>query len=131
MKLKSVLFIACFGLMTHAWTSNIHSYPGANSADSKATTNNANSASACMIKIINDLNTPVDIDGTYTDGMGLIPFTMRPYGDVQFIDLYYNWNCHSEMYRIGMDYVNLYHVRSGKTLYTSDYLYANKAAKNK
>jgi hypothetical protein len=115
MKLKSLLFICCFSLLSSAFADNRHIHPRANDkVDAKSAAKGARWPGYCEIEVVNRSNDDVNVFGTFDDGSTMDPFTIHRFGydAPQFISLYYYGYCHSGM--------NLYveTVRGGYRLYT-------------
>ena len=97
MKLKSLLVVLCFSLFTQVFAANLHLHPKADAADKKAIQKGLTYPGYCQIELINDSYTDVRVFGTFDDGATL-DFGIYRYESPHYIDLFYNFYCHSGMY---------------------------------
>ncbi|MCP0913026.1 MULTISPECIES: hypothetical protein [Legionella] len=96
MKIKSLIFLCCFGLLSNVFAgTNQHIHPKAN--DQKGQQVSA-AYSNCDITIINNSFDNVQVTGTFDDGSPLIPFSVYSFEAPHYISLYYYNYCHSGMY---------------------------------
>ncbi|VEG92425.1 hypothetical protein [Legionella spiritensis] len=114
MKLKSLLFVCCLGLLSAAFADNRHIHPQAKEKDVKSSVKNAMYPNYCEIEIINDSYDGVNVYGRFDDGSYLDAFSIRRYEAPHYISLYYYGYCHSWM-NIYIDTFSGYHVYSGYT----------------
>lgn len=97
MKLKSLLFIVCFSLITNVFAANVHLNPNAGNEDKQPTGKNITYPGYCQIEIINHSFTDVRVFGTFDDG-STVDFNIYRYESPHYINLFYNFYCHSGMY---------------------------------
>lgn len=116
MKLKSLLFVCCLGLLSSAFAQNRHVHPQAKPADVNAVagTKNAMMPGYCEIEIDNYRNENLVVTGQFDDGSYLPPFTIYRYDAPHYISLYYYGYCHNGMYLSVQDYAG-YYLYSGYT----------------
>ena len=98
MKLRSLLGIICFGLLSSAVAGTVHTPKSTNpNANQKLATNNANVSSGhpyCGIYVYNNTGSYMEASGRDTFGGILDPFVV----DVpQYINLDYDGFCHGKM----------------------------------
>ena len=98
MKLKSLLWLFCFGLCSIAQAANHHAHADASGISSEEVTSNKAANEYCDIEVTNDTNMAVSVSGTFDDYTSLIPFTIYPYEASHYISLYYYNYCHAGMY---------------------------------
>lgn len=117
MKIKSVLFACCLGLMGTAVAGNRHTHPKADvnnaSVSAEKNTKNAMSPRYCEIELVNNSYDNVTVYGQFDDGSTLSPFNLYT-GEYDSISLDYYGYCHRDMY---LDIVTFsgYHIYSGYT----------------
>jgi len=97
MKLKSLLFIACFSLFTNVFAANMHLHPKADTADKQSIAKGVTFPGFCQIEIINDSFTDVRVFGTFDDG-SIVDFNIYRFESPHYISLFYNFYCHNSMY---------------------------------
>ncbi|MFI4918011.1 MAG: hypothetical protein ACHP65_00485 [Legionellales bacterium] len=119
MRLKSLLFVVCFSMLTNVFAINLHMNPNADSADQesakqglsapKVAKNGLSAPQAaaaakgvtypgyCEIEIINNSFTDVRVYGTFDDG-STVDFNVYRYESPHYISLFYYFYCHSGMY---------------------------------
>ncbi|KTD16565.1 hypothetical protein [Legionella jordanis] len=118
MKLKSLLFVCCFGLLTSAFADNHHFHPQANKAEANAAaakpTDKAKLPGYCEIEIINSSFDDVRVYGVFDDGTTLNPFSIYSYEAPHYIDLFYYGYCHAGM-NLWIDTYSGYRVYAGYT----------------
>ncbi|WP_045105119.1 hypothetical protein [Legionella hackeliae] len=91
MKIRSFVFVACFGLLSTAFAENHHFHA---SAETNETTF---APGPCEIEIVNDSFDDINIYGRFDDGTYLVPFTMKRWGEPNYISLFYYNSCHAGM----------------------------------
>lgn len=97
MKLRSLLFIVCFGLFSNLFAANLHVNPKADTKDLNTINKGVTYPGYCQIEIINDSYTDVRVFGTFDDG-ATVDFNIYRYESPHYISLFYNYYCHSGMY---------------------------------
>lgn len=98
MKIRSMLFVLCFGLCSIVMASpSVHTHPKADSVNQKATAQALTYPGSCDIEIINDSYTDLQVLVTFDDG-ARTSFHMYPRDIPQYVDLYYYGRCHSSAY---------------------------------
>jgi hypothetical protein len=130
MKLRSFLLLISVVLAGNVFATNVikHSETS-NTGSIKALNGGSNSDIRCRnITIINDLYYPIRITGQFADGEYFGPYLMPPFDpynpEASTLDiiLSFNFQCHSYVPNIRMNYINTCIVYGGKYLYTSDFL---------
>lgn len=96
MKLKSLLFILCFGLFSQSFAANLHLHPKADTADKQSIQKSISYPGYCQIEIINDSFTDVRVFGTFDDGSN-VDFNIYRFESPHYISLFYNFYCHNGM----------------------------------
>lgn len=115
MKLKSLLFVCCLGLMSYSFADNRHIHPKADTDKSTSTSlKNARYPGYCEIEIINSSFDDVTVYGTFDDGSNMLPFNIYSFEGPHYISLFYYSYCHRDMWLDIVTY-NGYHVYSGFT----------------
>ncbi|CEK11347.1 hypothetical protein [Legionella hackeliae] len=119
MKLKSLLFVCCLGLLTSAFAENRHFHPQANNptakaADAKSAAKSAKLPGYCEIEIINSSYDNVRVYGIFDDGTTLTPFNIYRYEGPHYVDLFYYGYCHAGM-NLYIDTFSGYRIYSGYT----------------
>lgn len=117
MKLKSLLFVCCFGLLSTAFADNRHVHPQANAnavVESKVAPKPATAAGYCEIEIINRSYDDVRVYGIFDDGSAMAPFDIYRYETPHYIDLFYYGYCHAGM-NLYIDTFSGYRVFAGYT----------------
>lgn len=108
MKLKSLLFIACFSLFTNLFAANLHLHPKADTADKQTINKGITYPGFCQIEIINRSFTDVRVYGVFDDG-NVVDFNIYRFEQPHYISLFYNFYCHNMMYiTIQSPYATLY-----------------------
>lgn len=97
MKLKSLLFFLCMGLMSLSFAVQLHVNPKANQASQKSISEELTYPGYCQIEIINDSTMDLWVSGTYDDG-SYIGFDVYRFDAPHYISLYYDAYCHRGMY---------------------------------
>ncbi|MGL5741558.1 MAG: hypothetical protein ACRCXC_02900 [Legionella sp.] len=99
MKLKSLLFVLCFGLVGQSLAANVHLNPNANKTDNtkKAAAKATMYPGYCQIEVINESFNDVHVYGTFDD-YSRVDFPIYYHEYPHYIDLYYNWDCHPGMF---------------------------------
>lgn len=99
MKLKSLLFVCCLGLLSSAFAQNRHVHPQAKPADVKAVAGakNAMLPGYCEIEIINDSYDNLSVFGQFDDGSYLNSFNIYRFDAPHYVSLYYYGYCHAWM----------------------------------
>jgi hypothetical protein len=97
MKLKFLLFLVGFSLVTNVFAVNLHINPKADGEDKKSIAKSVTYPGYCQIEIINDSFTDVSVLGTFDDGSS-IGFDIYRFESPHYISLFYNFYCHSQMY---------------------------------
>ncbi|KTD18846.1 Uncharacterised protein [Legionella lansingensis] len=123
MKLKSLLFVCCLGLLTSAFADNRHLHPQANSptantAGAKSVAKGAKLPGYCEIEIINSSYDHVRVYGVFDDGKSLTPFNVYSYEGPHYIDLFYYGYCHAGM-NLWIDTFSGYRIYGGYTYVNS------------
>jgi len=131
MKLKSLLFLVCFGLFANVFAANMHLHPKADNSDKKSIMKGITYPGYCQIELINDSYTDVRVLGIFDDG-STVDFNIYRFESPHYISLFYNFYCHNSMYiTIQSPYATIY---SGWTDVNSTIRivpYLNKQAKVK
>lgn len=96
MRIKSLLFVLCFSLVSSAFATNIHTNTKAENPNQKAANSKAYPG-YCEIEIINDSYYNVNVYGTFDDGAETA-FRIYRYERPHYISLYYYGYCHDGMY---------------------------------
>lgn len=117
MKFKSLLFVACFSLLSSVYADNRHLHPNMNVANLKPADKKLMSPGNCEIEIRNVSNDNVVVSGQFDDGTTLTPFYVYSYESPHYISLYYpdyygNYFCHRDMY-LTIDTFRGYRVYAG------------------
>lgn len=97
MKLKSLLLVASFSLLAHAYAANVHTHPKTDTTDKNAVAKGLTYPGYCQIEIINDSLYDIHVSGTFDDNAPLDFFAYR-YDAPHYINMYYYGYCHSSMY---------------------------------
>lgn len=118
MKIKSLLFVCCLGLLNTSFADNRHLHPQANTpANTSNTQTNQKQARMpgyCEIEIINNSYSDLRINGVFDDGTSLTPFNIYRYEGPHYVDLFYYGYCHAGM-NLYIDTFSGYHVYAGYT----------------
>lgn len=115
MKLKSLVFLCCLGLIGHVFGDTRHSHPKADLAPSASTAvKNKRYPGYCEIEIINNSFDDVTVYGTFDDGSNLQPFNIYAFESPHYVSLFYYGYCHRDMWLDIVTY-NGYQVYSGFT----------------
>lgn len=100
MKLKSLLFIVCFALLSSVYADNRHLHPNITAAQA-ASDKKLTSPGYCEIELINASYDDVNVYGRFEDGATLRPFTIYSHEAPHYISLYYpdygRYSCHNGM----------------------------------
>ncbi|MGQ3890538.1 hypothetical protein [Legionella sp. CNM-4043-24] len=118
MKIKSVLFACCLGLLGTAVAGNRHIHPKADVAPASVSAEQSGKSAMapgyCEIELINDSRDHVTVYGQFDDGSTMSPFNMYTWEAPHYISLYFYGYCHRDMY---LDIVTFsgYHIYSGYT----------------
>lgn len=113
MKLKSFLFLLCFGLATSVFATK-HMHPKANAETSSSAKKSIQFPGYCEIEVINDSFEDVRVYGIYDDGLVLPAFTAYSFGAANYISLWYYGYCHAGMH-LYVDNWRGQHLYSGYT----------------
>jgi hypothetical protein len=95
--MKSMLFAACFGLISNVFAANLHMSPKADAADKQSIQKGISYPGYCQIEIINQSLTDVYVHGIFDDG-STVDFSIYQYESPHYISLFYNYYCHNSMY---------------------------------
>lgn len=97
MKLKSLLFVIFFNLISNAFAANLHLHPNINAADKESAPKATMYPGYCQIEVINNSSNYVRVSGIFDDSTYLDPFTVFAFEAPHYISLYYYGYCHSGM----------------------------------
>ncbi|HHF7377507.1 hypothetical protein Lfee_0070 [Legionella feeleii] len=105
MKLKSLLFVSCLGLLTSVYADNnrhVHPQANADAAEAKSVMKRAMMPGYCEIEVVNDGYDDIRVYGVFDDGTLLEPFNIYRYERPHYISLLYRdgdgvMRCHAGM----------------------------------
>jgi hypothetical protein len=116
MKIKSMLFVCCLGLLSSSFADNRHVHPQKNNLNTsvQAATKGALTPGFCEIEIINNSFDNVRVSGVFDDGDPILPFNMYSFEAPHYVDLFYDGYCHAGM-TLYIDTFSGYRVYAGYT----------------
>jgi len=92
MKLRSLLFICCFGLFSTTFATTQHIQPKLNLSQAKSPAKRGMAQGYCQIEVNNTSYSPATVSGD-----GLAPFNIYP-GEIYDLDMLYQGYCYAGMY---------------------------------
>ncbi|MFC3908719.1 hypothetical protein ACFORL_06465 [Legionella dresdenensis] len=99
MKLKSLLFVCLFSMLSSVFADSRHVHPKADAGENKsAAVKNAFLPGYCEIEIANYSERNVTVYGTFDDNSTMTPFNIYSGETPHYISLYYYGYCHASMW---------------------------------
>jgi hypothetical protein len=118
MKIKSLLFVCCLGLLSSSFADNRHVHPQKNNPNPKTNVQTAPKGNLapgfCEIEIINNSFDDVRVSGVFDDGAPIDPFNIYSFEAPHYVDLFYSGYCHAGM-TLYVDTFSGYRVYAGYT----------------
>jgi len=94
MKIRSLLFVACFSLLSTGFAETHHFHAKANE---NASANQRVFPGSCEIEIINDSFYDLNVYGRFDDGSLMAPFAIKHWAKPHYVSLFYYGTCHAGM----------------------------------